>query len=121
MYVHTYICLCVFVCVCVYMHIECRYPQMPEEGVRYPGVRATGGCESSDMGCHRHHTLSYKVLLCSSGWPQTHYIDQVSLEFPAISQPLPPKSQGVKVHATRLGYIFYLVKKERNCLKLINE
>lgn len=36
---------------CVYMFVyECTYPQKPEEGVRSPGVGATGGCDSLHMG-----------------------------------------------------------------------
>lgn len=45
--------VCVFVCVCVsvglYMQ-ECRYLFRPEEGIRFPGARVTGGYELPNMG-----------------------------------------------------------------------
>lgn len=46
-------CVCVCVCVCVSLGLymqECRYLFRPEEGIRFPAARVTGGYELPNMG-----------------------------------------------------------------------
>lgn len=31
-----------------------RNPQMPEEGIRFPGAKAEGGCEPPNIGARSH-------------------------------------------------------------------
>jgi hypothetical protein len=42
------------------------------------------------------------LLLCSSGWPATHYVEQAGLELTGMFPSLPPESVGIKgMHRNR--------------------
>lgn len=51
-YVHVYVCTCLYMCVRACVH-TCAHTQEPEEGIGPPEAEITGGFKLHDMGAEK--------------------------------------------------------------------